>query len=125
MLFKFSILVLALSFSSFLDAASLPSSCLTQLQKGLQETINKKRVCHGKCVALALNTELNGLAQKWATYLASIQDMDHNPKRATATLCKSPSTSADNYCGKISLFLIFAALFGEMATSIWGVREIL
>ena len=107
MLFKFSILVLALSFSSFLDAASLPSSCLTELQKGLQETINKQRVCHGKCVALALNTELNGLAQKWATYLASIQDMDHNPKRATATLCKSPSTSADNYCGKNSLFLIF------------------
>ena len=108
MLLKFSILVLVLSISSFLDGASLPSSCLTQLQKGIQETINKQRMCHGKCVALALNTELNGLAQSWANFLASIKVMKHNPKRATAKLCKSPSTSADNYCGKTYLFLFFS-----------------
>lgn len=103
MLFKFAILVLALSYFPSLEA-QLPSACLTSIQRGLHETINKQRACHGNCVTLTINAELTGLAQNWANYLGTtVLAMKHNPSRATATLCKNPLTSADNYCGENKL----------------------
>lgn len=107
MLFKISILVLVLSYFHTLQA-QLPSACLTSIQQGVADTTNKQRTCHGNCVALAINAELTGLAQSWANYLGTtVLAMKHNPNRATATLCKNPITSADNYCGKNKFLDIF------------------
>ena len=100
MLLKLTILILALSYLPSFEA-QLSSTCLTSIQQGVQETINKQRVCNGNCVALTVQSELTTLAQTWANYLGTVvKAMQHNPNRTTTNVCRYPPSTVDNYCGE-------------------------